>query len=221
MESKEILKFCIDKGFLIDLETLNLLAEANDGESIKLIIEKLKYHTQKRIITKNFFEQNREQINEFFLTLPQEKQKKLEKLKINLGLQIEISKEISSEKTYGEKIEQEEKDIENSDIFEEPNRDVKVLSKIPSFKKKIEIDDFVKTLRNRFYELKNILQERQELENLVSINKLSQRREKVSIIGIISEKRITKNKNILFEVEDLTGRIRILINQTGQISIKR
>ena len=94
MDSKEILKFCIDKDFLIDLETLNLFTEANDGESVKLIIEKLKYHTKKRIITKNFFEQNREQINEFFLTFPQEKQKKLKKLKINLGIQIEITKEI-------------------------------------------------------------------------------------------------------------------------------
>ncbi len=210
MDPKEILKFCIDKGFLIDVETHNLLTEANDIEAVKLIIEKLKDHTQKRFITKNFFEQNREQVNEFFLTLPKEKQKKLEKLKINLGLQIEISKEVSSEKTYEKEIleRQEEKDLE-----EGLSKDVRILSKTPSFKKKIEIDDFIKTLRNRFYETKNILQEHQELDNLVSINKLSQRRERVSIIGIISEKRVTKNKNILLEIEDLTGRTRVLINQ--------
>lgn len=208
-QEKEILKFCIDKGFLIDLEILNLLAEANDSESVKLIIEKLRSHTQKRFITKNFFEQNKEQVNEFFLMLPKEKQEKLEKLKIKLGLQIEISKEISSKSTYEEKVEQESEKEQTGDF----NADVRVLSKVQPFKKKIEIDDFVKNLRNRFYEIKNILQEHRELDNPVSINKLSQKRERVSVIGIISEKRVTKNKNILFEIEDLTGKTRVLINQ--------
>jgi len=210
MGPKEILKFCIEKGFLVDLEVLNLLSEANDSESVKLVIEKLKDHTQNRIITKNLFEQNKEQINEFFLTLPKENQKKLEKLKIKLGLQIEISKEVSSEKIYAEKAREKQAEKEQERIFD---ANVKILSKTQSFKKKIEIDDFVKNLRNRFYEMKNILQEHQELDNLISINKLSQRGQRVSIIGMVSEKRITKNRNILFEAEDLTGKVRVLINQ--------
>ena len=208
MDPKEILKFCIDKGFLLDGETLTLFAEEKDMESVKLIIEKLKSSTSKRVITKNFFEQNKEKINEFFLDLPKEKQKKLEKLKISLGLQIEISKEISSEK-----MSEEEMPKETEEKIKEPFFGVKVLSKPVSFKKKIEVEDFVKTLRNRFSEIKSILQEHQGLDNLISINKLSQRRRKVSIIGMILDKRITKNKNILFEVEDLTGRTRVLINQ--------
>lgn len=210
MNTKEILKFCSEKGFLVDLEVLNLLSEANDSESMELIIEKLKDHTQNRIITKDLFEQNKEQINEFFLTLPKENQKKLEKLKIKLGLQIEISKEVSSEKTYGEKAREKQAEKEQAGIFD---TGVKILSKTQSFKKKIEISDFVKNLRNRFYEMKNILQEHQELDNLISINKLSQRGQRVSIIGMVSDKRVTKNRNILFEVEDLTGKIRVLINQ--------
>ncbi len=210
MDPKEILKFCIDKGLLIDLETLNLLTEANDNESVKIIIEKLKNHTQKKILTKNFFEQNREQINEFFLTLPKENQKKLEKLKIKLGLQIEISKEVSSEKMYGEKAREKQDEREQLRVFD---ANVEILSKTQSFKKKIEVSDFVKNLRNRFYEMKNILQEHQELDNLISINKLSQRGQRVSIIGMVSNKRVTKNGNLLFEVEDLTGKVRVLVNQ--------
>ena len=210
MDSKEILKFCIGKGLLIDLEALNLFNEANDNESMKIIIEKLKNHTQKRIITKNLFEQNKEQINEFFLALPKENQKKLEKFKIKLGLQIEISKEVSSEKMYLGKAGEEQDEKEQVGIFDE---DVRVLSKTQSFKKKIEIEDFVKNLRNRFHEMKNILQEHQELDNLISINKLSRRGQRVSIIGIVSDKRLTKNRNILFEVEDLTGKVRVLVNQ--------
>lgn len=203
MNPKEILKFCIDRGLLIDPEVLSLFSEASDTESVKMIIEKLKSHTQRRIITKNLFVQNREQVNEFFLTLPKENQKKLEKMKIKLGLQIEISKEVSSEKKiYREAISGEEKE-----------EDIKVLFKPLLLQKKIEVDDFVKNLRNRFYEIKTILQEHAELDNLVSINKLSRDSHRVSIIGIVSDKRVTKNKNLLFEVEDLTGKVKILVNQ--------
>src|SRR3989338_11370404 len=93
MDEKEILKFCIERGLLIEPEVLNLFSEiSEDTESVKLIIEKIKNHTQKRIITRSLFEQNKEQVSEFFLTLPKENQKSLEKLKIKLGLQIEISR---------------------------------------------------------------------------------------------------------------------------------
>ena len=203
MDPKEILRFCIERGLLIEPEALSILSETGDTESVKLIIEKLKDSTRKRIITKNLFEQNKEKVIQFFSTLPKENQKQLEKLKINLGLQIEISKEISST-TFQEK--QPGSSIEESS-------DVMVLSKTQTSRKKIEVEDFVKNLKNRFYELKNMLQEHQELDNLVSINKLSKSSPRVSIIGMISEKRVTKNRNILFEVEDLTGRTRVLINQ--------
>lgn len=199
MDTKEILKFCIERGLLIEPEVLSLFGEAtNDEESVKLIIEKIRQHTEKRIITKNLFEQNKEQVMEFLLMLPKENQRQLEKLRIKLGLQIEISKEISSVK----------KEIVKTN--EEPS--LKILSETVMFRKKIEVNDFVKNLRNRFTEIKNILQEHSELEGLVSINNLS-RGKRVSIIGLVSDKRITKNKNILFEVEDLTGKVRVLVSQ--------
>ena len=208
MDPKEILRFCIERGLLIEPEVLNLFSEAtNDEESVKIIIEKLKNHTQKRIITKNLFEQNKERVNEFFLTLPKENQKQLEKLKIKLGMQIEISKEVSSEINSSS-----DDGIRTYSIREFEQEPIKVVHEPVFLKKKIVVDDFVRNLRNRFSEMKNILQERTELEGLVSINKLS-KGGKVSIIGLISDKRVTKNKNIIFEVEDLTGKVKVLINQ--------
>jgi DNA polymerase II small subunit len=204
MDNKEILKFCVERGLLLEPEVLKLFSETNDDESIKLIIEKIRSYTQKRIITRELFEKNKEQVSEFFLELPKENQARLERLKIKLGLQIEISKESSLIASSSEK-------IFSIDEYYEPQ--IKILSKTPSFRKKIEVDDFVKNLRSRFQELKEILQEHSELEGLVSINKLSKARQKISIIGIVSEKRMTKNKNLILEVEDLTGRIKILINQ--------
>jgi len=201
MDAKEILKFCVEKGLLLDPEVLGLFSETADEEGIKLIIGKIKNHTNNKIITRALFEQNKNQVSEFFLELPKENQEKLERLKIKLGLQIEISKESSVTSAKQASTEQEE------------IPKVKVLSKTPSFKKKLEVEDFVKNLTGRFLSIRDILQERSELENLVSINKLSKTRQSVSIIGMIVEKMVTKNRNIIFEVEDLTGRIRVLINQ--------
>jgi len=233
MDEKEILKFCIERGLLIEPEVLNLFSEiSEDTESVKLIIEKIKNHTQKRIITRSLFEQNKEQVSEFFLTLPKENQKSLEKLKIKLGLQIEISRlsqvqsempsisqttEASSGSFLQEVRQYPEEALEKTkydDSLEKEDEDgsVKVLLKPISIKKKIEVNDFVKNLRNRFAEMKNILQEHSELDNLVSINKLSGGK-KFSIIGMVFEKRVTKNRNILLSVEDLTGRTKVLINQ--------
>ena len=42
-----------------------------------------------------------------------------------------------------------------------------------------------------------------------------------SIIGIVTEKRITKNKNLLLEVEDLTGKARLLITQNKEETFEK
>ncbi|MGA2130404.1 MAG: metallophosphoesterase [Candidatus Pacearchaeota archaeon] len=198
----------MERGLLLDPEVLNLFSDVADDDSVKLIIDRIQRYTQKRIITKDIIEKNKEQVSEFFLELPKENQAKLERLKIKLGLQIEISKESAvvsqnPTNTYT---------ILNPDDLNEQSK-VVVLSKTPSFRKKIEVDDFVKTMRNRILEMKEMLQEHPDLDGLISINKLSKTRQKVSIIGMVSDKRITKNKNIIFEVEDLTGKIKVLVSQ--------
>jgi len=189
----------MEKGLLLDPDLLKIFNETTDEEGAKIIIEKIKNYTNSKIITKALFEQNRNQVSEFFLELPKENREKFERLKIKLGLQIEISKETRDS-------EKKEKNVTESNV--------KIISKTPNIRKKIEVEDFVKNMRSRFQSIKEILQERPELENLVSINKLSKTKQGVSIIGMISDKTITKNRNILFEVEDLTGRARVLINQS-------
>lgn len=199
LETNEIVKYCLEKGILLDKDILNMFSEAFDIETSKIVIESIQRQIQKRIITKKIFDENPVEMDRILLNLPEEKKKRVEKLKIQLGLSINISKEISTE------IEQKQ---ETLDEF----ADVKVLSSNITFNKKIEVSDFVKHFRGRFLEMRKILQEHAELNNLVSINKLSENRN-MSIIGIISDKRITKNKNILLEVEDLTGKTIALVNQ--------
>jgi len=217
MNSQEILKFCLEKGFLLDNEILKIFNESGeDTESIKLIIEKIKNSTNQRIITKKLFSQNRDKVFQIFSALPQENRRKLEKLKIKLGLSIEISEEFSEINKPEIFLSSSEKQTENKEKINSDTGRVKILSSILNNTKKLEVGDFTKYFRNRFIEFRKILQGNPSLKNLVSINKLSENRQAVSVIGIIANKSITKNRNILLEVEDLTGKIRLLINQNNQ-----
>ena len=83
--------------------------------------------------------------------------------------------------------------------------------------KKIEVEDFTRYFKARLSALKPILQERTDLTNLTSINKISsQRQNAISIIGLVCGKSVTKNKNILLKMEDLTGTISVLINSNKE-----
>jgi DNA polymerase II small subunit len=196
MVSNEILRFCVQKGLLVDNDLLNLFSETDDIESVKLVIEKIKNHTQKRVITKNLFNENKDKVNDFLSGLSHESR---ENLKIKLGLSIEISKEVSV--NYK---------IENKKDFN--FNEIKILSMHPAGTKKLEVLDFVNYFRGRLKKMRGILMEHSELSNLVSINKISGNRQGVSIIGIVSNKSYTKNKNIILEIEDLTGKVKALVH---------
>lgn len=197
MDSKKILNFCLERGILLDKEVLDLLSEATDIESARLMIERIKEKTHQKIITRNVF---MESIKQFGPILSHDGQKGLEKLKIRLGLELEISKE------YSKQTNEIISNLQN-------DRGVKITSFFTATNKKVEVGDFVNYYRNRFFKMKSILQSHSSLKNLVSVNKISEARQGFSIICTILEKRVTKNGNILLGAEDLTGNIRVLINQ--------
>ena len=62
--------------------------------------------------------------------------------------------------------------------------------------------------------------ERKELNNLVSINKIADNKG-FSIIGLVRSKRITKNKNMMIDVEDLTGKVSLLIGHDKEEIMKK
>jgi len=89
---------------------------------------------------------------------------------------------------------------------------VKLLA-IPSFRsKKIEVRDFVNHFRARFESIKGMLEKR-DLFNLSSIRRIGGSNGVYSIIAMVKSKKVTKNKNLLVEVEDLTGSSVVLINR--------
>jgi DNA polymerase II small subunit len=80
--------------------------------------------------------------------------------------------------------------------------------------KKREVKDFVEFFKVRYKALRKILLQRGELQGAVSISKAKgkQEREPVAIIGLVYDIGVTKNGHYMLELEDLTGRIKVLIS---------
>ncbi len=84
--------------------------------------------------------------------------------------------------------------------------------------KKRCVQDFVDYFNARYRALERLLHSRQELQNLTSIGRLRGKRDReaVSIIGIVADKRLTKNEHIMLTLEDTTGVIQVLISKSKQ-----
>jgi DNA polymerase II small subunit len=91
-----------------------------------------------------------------------------------------------------------------------------ILKNIKGNSGKIEAGDFVSYFRARFEEIRDIFIKKGGIENLCSIRRIGRDNGIFSIIGMVYDKRITKNKNLLIEVEDLTGRTIILVNRDNK-----
>jgi len=83
---------------------------------------------------------------------------------------------------------------------------------------KYEIKDFTNIFFTRYRFLEKILRNRQELlETLTTISRILTKKEKetVSFIGIVESISETKNHNIIFTLEDPTGKISVLVSKNN------
>lgn len=125
--------------------------------------------------------------------------------------------------------ESEKKNKEmNKQLLKASFPSVKLVTDYKDSLEKKSVEDFVEHFNKRYLMIKNYLMGRQDLQGLVSINRLNNKidREQVSIIGMVKEKTVTKNETIIIEVEDPSGQITVLINknnleayQTAKITI--
>lgn len=111
--------------------------------------------------------------------------------------------------TRSELQEQEQKKDTNVEIVFSYNKECRTK----------DIQDFVKYYNSRFRKFEEMLSLRPELNNLLTITRVRQKtrntdeRDEVSIIGMVSDKKITKNGNISLTLEDPTGSINVLVNK--------
>ena len=85
------------------------------------------------------------------------------------------------------------------------SEEVKVLNRV----KKVEtftMQDFIKTLNDRYIFLQNILMKKLELSNIVSVNKCNEGA--ASVIGMIKEKE-ERGGNFIMSLEDPTGEVQV------------
>ena len=211
-EDMNISKIFIEKGFLLDKDTLDFLNELGDKEIANEVLNKIAIISQKKIITKNLVNENIEKIKPLLFELDSEKKKLVDKYFVSVQISVKVKKERSIENKGNSKIE---------NILKEQNKNkIKILLSSLMSPKKLEVKDFVKYFRNRYDFIKKILQENPALENLISIDKINHNKH-FSIIGIVNNKIITKNKNIILEVEDLTGKANLLITQNKDVIYKK
>ena len=138
-------------------------------------------HKNNRLITKDIFQENKEKVIKFFPNLPTNKQERLEELKIKLGLRIEISRKKTNILNHPEKKINQTKDFDSDNSLNE----IKIFPYDTTPKEKIEVKNFVKHYVNRFCRLRDILKESPELNNLISINKISGTRQTNYIICMV------------------------------------
>lgn len=112
--------------------------------------------------------------------------------------------------------EQEEVEIEEE---EKIDSNVIVLKSYKEEAQKRVVEDFTNHFRKRFEALSNILRTRQELKEVISLNRLKGKKdnERISVIGMISEKRVTKNDNILIRIEDFTGETIAIVSKNNSM----
>jgi len=203
----EILKTVRERGLLLEKEIFDLLNSFNDENLAKDFLEGLERSSGQKIITMSTLNKNFEYVRSVVNKLPGENKASVENVFVKLGLSLEIRKE----KGMVENIAREKDGVSFSvSCFD------------TSATKKLEVADFVGSFRARYQQLQRILMGRPELQqNLVSINKISNNRQSLSIIGILTEKRVTKNKNIIMKFEDLTGEISALVKFDNEEIFKK
>ncbi len=105
----------------------------------------------------------------------------------------------------------------DSAVPEETDYNVEFIDVYREICKKREIQDFVKLFNHRYKLLSEILRARKDLPSLMSINKINAKSDshEISIIGMVTDIRESKNKHKIIEVEDPTGKINVLINKNN------
>lgn len=112
-------------------------------------------------------------------------------------------------------LKKEEKKIKDLDV----KTNVEMVNDFSVFSGKKEVKHFVSYFKKRYEKIKSILMSRNELQNSISLNRVSRKSEseKVSVIGVVLEISETKNGNFILTLEDTTGMAKVLIHKNNKV----
>lgn len=224
--NEEILNLFLDRGFLVSPD---LFRENVDSSLVK---EKLNIKEGPVVINKEFFgvisnggiktSLNWQEFDRSIALREKGKNVRtyetfMDLLKYDKNLEVKQKVDVVVDKIKRASLEIKKQDVKKlediKEIDDQPG--FVVLRNFKEEVKKHEVKDFVMHFRDRYESLRNILANRIELQNLTSINRLKDRdgSEPCSVIGIVFEKRYTKNGNIQIQLEDVTGIVNVIVNK--------
>ena len=103
-------------------------------------------------------------------------------------------------------------------IAEDVTTDIQILKDpTPELQSQGTIDDFTHNFLDRYYRLRDIIAQRVDGRGILDIRKLtetnSSKEQIVKIVGMVTNKTLTKSGNIALEVEDPTGKITVIVQK--------
>ncbi len=221
-DKKEIVGFFLNNGFLISPDLLSNI-ENFDLDYIEDKIKNKKFGKDRPLVINN---ELFSLINNggLFLDI---NWYEFEKAKSNLekgrtdrsyNIFLDILNYSKSDKGSINVLLQEIKEDKKEMIFEEEKEkqyNVIILKSYFDKQKEREASDFSLYYNNRYNSIKKILLNRPELSLSTSINRIFYKnsREEATIIGMVYDKKLSKNNNILLTLEDPTGKISVLVTK--------
>lgn len=203
MINPELLQVVKEKGLLLEKEIFEVLSSIGDIGVVKKLLENFENLAGQKMITRSTLLKNWV-ISKDISHLTEGIEPKFLNIFIKLGIEINV----------------DSSPIKKAEKIEKLRQDYTLHYGRTTFGKKMEVSDFVGHFRARYKELQGIILRRNSnWDNLISINKISATRQQFSIIGMVSEKRLTKNKNLIVVFEDLTGKTNVIFKQ-GSNSFK-
>lgn len=196
MSKQELLTFCSEENILLDNGLSDFFEHSESFNSVKIFLKKIKDFSGKRFISSSLIYSLRDKIIPFLINLEAD-ETFIQQIKDKFHL-------------FDEK---EEKTAIKEIIPRCEAAKVKILSSYSLGGKVFDVKDFLTFFKGRYNDFKIILQSASELENLISINRITKEKQKFSVIGMIFNKSVTKNKNIILEIEDLTGVLKVIISK--------
>ena len=223
----ENISYFLKKGFLVSPDFLDKLNSIDKSEFFKLVEEKIKNKESLILLnndlSSNIFSGNNLSLNWLEFDNSRvlfEKNKNSELYKTFLDI-LNYDLDSNKKEELNNLLEEVKTDEKNLGLVEEngDGNNVIILKSYNDESKKRDIQDFVAYFKNRYEFLKEVLSNRKELQNAISIKRLLGRdkNEKgaVSLVGLIYDKNITKNGNIILKLEDKTSIIPLIITKNN------
>lgn len=196
---EEVLKAIRERGLLLEKDVFDVVNSLDDAGVAINLLENLEKASGQKFITKSLLSKNYEFVKHAFSSAGSTNI--LENISFRLGVSLEIKKETKVVSA-----------APNFEIVQRKNaQSYQIFYANTKAEKKLEVSDFVGHFRARYQQIQRILMGRPDLNNLISINKISNDRQNISLIGIVTEKRSTKNRNLMITFEDLTGEIKAVV----------